>query len=62
MKFPKLINYSTTCVEVSFVLHSSNVFKQSWKHYEYIKSCVLPKSHEYVIRIATVYQCALLIE
>jgi len=51
-----------TCVEVAFVLHQSNVFKQSWKHYEYIKSCVLPKPHEYVIRVATFFQCALLIE
>jgi len=44
------------------LFYNSQMYKQFGKYYENIKSCVLSLSHEFVVRVAIVFQCSLLIQ
>jgi len=48
-KFEDSLTIVETCVDIAFVIHSSKVFKQILKYFEYIKSNVFSTSHEYVV-------------
>jgi len=57
MKISNFINYFTKNVEATFVLEQSNVFNKIWKYDEFIKWHVFSTSDEYVVHIATFFQC-----
>jgi hypothetical protein len=61
-EFEDSLSILKTCVDIAFVIHSSKVFKQSLKYFEYIKSNVFSTSHEYIVGLTICFQCASLIE